>query len=267
MKAIRTLTLLAAILAAPLWARAAEPIHTTQPAPAPAAVEAAKEKDWSVAAGFDLWSEYIFRGVDLSGNDVMFNPSASVSWKGFTAYYWGAFNDADPGRWNEETDLGIEYSHDFFDGKLTLTGGAVWYLYFDGDAGTDTVELYGKAIWNVLLSPYVTLYSDIDEFHGSYLSFGVSHSFDLSEKLGLTNGKTLSIDPSAQFSVDLAYNSTVGQSNVRPNDLLFGVKVPFGITENISVHACLQVSVALDALHSIGQGNELIGNVGVAFSF
>jgi hypothetical protein len=260
MKLIRALTLWAAILAIPAGARADET--------APAAEPPAEEKEWSASVGFDVWSEYIFRGVDLSGNDVMFNPYASFSWKGFTAYYWGAFNDADPGRWYEETDLGIEYGMDVLDGKLTLAGGALWYLYLDGVSGRDTVELYGKATVNVLLSPYVSLYYDIDEFHGGYLSFGVSHSFDLTETLGLGEGMALSIDPSAQLSFDLGYNSRNTQSNFDLNDLLLGVKVPFQITEMISVHAGVQLSIALSALSDgYGQGNELIGNAGVTLSF
>ncbi len=260
MKCIRALTLLAAMLAVPLATRADEA--------APAVEEAAEEKEWSASVGFDVWSEYIFRGVDLSGNDAMFNPYASFSWKGFTAYYWGAFNDADPGRWYEETDLGIEYGMDVLDGKLTLAGGALWYLYLDGQSGKDTMELYGKATVNVLLSPYVSLFYDIDEFHGGYLSFGVSHSFDLTETLGLGEGMALSIDPSAQLSFDLGYNSRVTSSNFDLNDLLFGVKVPFQITEMISVHAGVQLSIALSALSDgYGQGNEWIGNAGVTLSF
>lgn len=232
-----------------------------------AAQPAEPQKEWSVSVGFDLWSEYIFRGVDLSGNDIMLNPYASFSWKGFTAYYWGAYADADPGRWYEEMDLGLEYSHTLLDEKLTLTGGVVWYLYPDGVSGADTVELYGKATVNVLLSPYVSLYYDIDEFHGGYLSFGVSHSFDLTEALGLSEGMSLSIDPSAQLSFDLGYNSRVGQSNFRPNDLLFGVKVPFQINEMVGIHAGVQWSIALEALNEIGQGNEIIGNVGITLTF
>ncbi len=271
MKLIRLLTLLAAILAIPVGTRADEAAPAAEPAPA--VEEAPAEKEWSASVGFDVWSEYIFRGVDLSGNDAMFNPYASFGWKGFTAYYWGAFNDADTGgvaggRWYEETDLGIEYGIDVLDGKLTLAGGALWYLYLDGSSGRDTVELYGKATVNVLLSPYASLYWDIDEFHGGYLSFGVSHSFDLTEALGLGEGQALSIDPSAQLSFDLGYNSRVTDSNVDLNDLLLGLKVPFQITELIQIHAGVQLSVALSALSDgYGQGNELIGNAGVTLSF
>jgi uncharacterized protein (TIGR02001 family) len=270
MRLICVVALLTAIAASSLTVRADEapPAHATTPAP-PQVEAPPSEKEWTVTGSFDLWSEYIFRGVDLSGNDIMLNPSASVSWKGFTGYYWGAFNDSDAGnnRWYEETDFGIEYGHSFFDNKLTLAGGALWYLYLDGVSGKDTVELYGKATVNVLLSPYVSLYYDIDEFHGGYLSFGVSHSFDIGGPLGLPEPMALSIDPSAQLSVDLGYNSRGSGSNVQLNDLLVGIKVPWQITENIQVHACYYVSIAMDSLNDIGQGNESIGNVGVTFTY
>ena len=265
------LSVVLALCAGPLHTRAdVAPAET--PAPAPAEVQTtppAEEKEWSVTVGFDLWSEYIFRGVDLSGNDVMLNPSLSLSWKGFTAYYWGAYNDADSGgnKWYEEADLGVEYSHSFLDEKLTLTGGYLYYWYPDGKSGADTHELYGKATVNVLLSPYVALYYDIDEIRGGYLSFGVSHSFDIGSKLGLPEGQSLSIDPSAQLSLDLGYNSSASDSDVQFNDLLLGIKVPWQITKTLGIHAGIQFSVAMDSLNDIGQGNETIGNVGVSLSF
>jgi hypothetical protein len=268
---VLTVATMAVIASATQADSASEMKHTEKPGTiqSPAAVPPAAEKDWSVTADFTVYSEYIFRGVDLSGNDIMLSPSATIAWKGFSAYYWGAFSDSDSGNntWYEETDLGVDYTFRLLDGKLSLTGGALWYLYLDGVSGPDTMELYAKASYNTLLTPTVSLYYDIDEFHGGYLSFGVSHSFDIGSKMGLKEGMSLSIDPSATLSVDLGYNSRSSGSDVQFNDLLLGVNVPFQITEHVCIHAGVQFSVAMDSLNDIGQGNELIGNAGVKVSF
>lgn len=255
-----TLAAVALTLATGLTARADEAPPVEQPA---------AEKEWSLTASFDVYSEYIFRGLDLSDDDLMLSPALSFSWKGFTAYYWGALNDSDVprNRWYEETDLGIEYGFDVLDGKLSLTGGALWYLYLDGLSGSDTVELYAKATLNTLLSPTAALYWDIDEFHGGYGTVGISHSFDLSKALGLKEGMALSIDPSAQLGFDFGYNNRATQSNVDLNDLLFGITIPFQINENFTIRGSFLTSIALSSIHDIGQGNERIGSLGVVFTY
>jgi hypothetical protein len=231
--------------------------------------EPAAEKEWSLSASFDIYSEYIFRGLDLSDDDVMLSPALSVTWKGFTAYYWGAFNDSDTAknRWYEEHDLGLEYSHDVLDGKLTLTGGGLWYMYFDSISGTDTSELYGKAKVNTFLSPTATLYWDIDEFHGAYATLGIGHSWDLTKLLKLKEGMSLSIDQSCQLGIDLGYNNRATDSNIDLNDLLFGITIPFKLNDNFTIRASFLSSIALSSIHDIGQGNERIASAGVVFSY
>jgi uncharacterized protein (TIGR02001 family) len=233
---------------------------------APAAAEPPAEKDWSFTAGFDLWSEYIFRGVDVTGNRPMLNPAATAEWKGFSIGYWGAYSDVKAAGWYEEADLTAGYSRSFFEDKLTLGAGYIFYWYPDAKSGHDTHEVYGTASLNVLLTPTVALYYDVDEIHGGYLTFGVSHNFDIGSKLGLGEGK-LGIEPSAQLGIDLGYNSRASRSDVQFNDVLLGIKVPWQITDNFEVHAAFQVSVALEALNDIGQHNERIGNVGFSYSF
>lgn len=226
-------------------------------------------KDWSVTLGADWYSEYIFRGVDLLANDPVLVPSLIAKYKGFTASYYGYYGDSDaPGnRWYEETDLSIDYTQTLFDGKLALTGGALWYIYPDGNSGKDTVELYGKATWSNYLNPYVAINWDIDEFHGGYGAVGINHTYDLSKPLNLPEGMALSVIPSAQLGIDFGYNSRATAHNIDWNDALLGVNVPFYFTPQLCVHAQLQISIALDSLNTIGQHNELIGNVGVSYAF
>lgn len=270
------------ILAAGTVTRADDAAPKTAPeasAPAPAQPSGKPEagheaappptKDWSVTLGADWYSEYIFRGVDLLDDDMLFVPSVVAKWKGLTAYYYGYYGDSDtPGStWYEEADFGADWTQALFDGKLALTGGALYYLYPDGKSGRDTWELYGKAVWSNYLNPYIGINWDIDEFHGGYGVVGVTHSYDLTKPLNLPEGMSLSIVPSAQLGIDFGYNSRLSHSNVAWNDVLLGVNVPFFITPQFCIHAQFQVSIALDSLNDIGQGNERIGNVGISYSF
>jgi Bacterial protein of unknown function (Gcw_chp) len=243
---------------------AGHPPADTAPAAAPAPV-----KDWSVTVAADWFSEYIFRGVDLLGNDPVFVPSVVAKWKGLTAYYYGYYGDSDfrNNKWYEETDLGADWTQTVLDGKLALTAGGLYYVYPDGISGKDTWELYGKATWSNYVNPYIGINWDIDEFHGGYAVAGISHTYDLTKPLKLPDGMALSIVPSAQLGIDLGYNSRRTGANVNWNDVLLGVNVPFNITPQFCIHAALQVSIALDSLNDIGQHNELIGNVGASYSF
>jgi len=242
-------------------------VRADQAAEVPPAAPPVEEKDWSVAVSGDWYSEYVFRGVDLTGNRSLWSPTVAASWKDFTVSYWGAYSDVKGAGWYEEADFTASYSHSFFDDKLTLGGGYIFYWYPDGiSAAEDTHELFGSATVNVLLSPTVALYYDIDELHGGYLTFGVSHSFDIGKALGTDEG-TLSVIPSAQLGIDLGYNSRSSNSDVQPNDILLGVKVPWKVTDNLELHAGFQLSIALDSLNDIGQGNERIFNLGATFSY
>lgn len=254
---------------------------TAKPAEAPAAapaVAAAPEptKDWSVTVGADYFSEYIFRGVDFLANDPVFVPSVVAKYKGLTAYYYGYYGDSDskPNKWYEETDLGADWTQTLLDGKLALTAGGLYYVYFDGNSGKDTWELYGKVAWNDgFLNPYIAINWDIDSgaglsgLKGGYGVVGVNHSFDLSKALNLKDGMSLAIVPSAQLGIDFGYNSSQTQANINWNDVLFGVTVPFNLTPAFNIHAGFQWSLALNSLHDIGQHNEAIANVGASFAF
>lgn len=232
-------------------------------------VEPAPSKEWSVTLGMDYYTEYIFRGVDLSSSQPLFSPSAIAKYKGFAFSYYGYYCDGqNPNNtWYQETDLSLDYTKTFFNDKLAVTGGAVYYWYPDGNSGADTWELYGKATWSCYVNPYIALNWDIDEFHGGYGAVGINHSYDLTSLLKLKDGQTLAIVPSAQLGIDFGYNSRATQSNVNWNDVLLGVSVPFNITPALSIHAGIQVSIAMNSLNDIGQHNDCIGNVGISYGF
>src|SRR5262249_9673147 len=157
--------------AVPLLARADEAADATgkpgagHPAEQPAAQAAAPTKEWTLTLGADWYSEYLFRGLSVLGNNAVGVPSVVGSYKGFTASYYGYYGygkDVVPGNeWYEETDLSLDYTKKFLDDKLSVTAGAIYYVYFDGISGIDTWELYGKASYSCYLNPYIGINWDI----------------------------------------------------------------------------------------------------------
>ena len=237
---------------------------------APAAAVAAPAKSWTIDAGADYFSEYIFRGVDFLHNNPVAEPHVYFKWNGFGVYYTGYYGDSGvPGNHlYDEHDFSGDYTLTFFKDQLSLTGGAYGYTYTDPKDGKNTVELYGVLAWNwALLNPKVAMNWDVDQFHGGYGQASISHVFDVTKPLGLSDPLALTITPSAALGIDFGYNSLVTQSDVNLNDALFGLSASLQINKYLAVHTGVQFSVALNSLNDRLQHNEAIANVGFNFVF
>ncbi len=237
-----------AVVGAITWARADEtPAPTAVPVPA---------KSWSVDAGADYFSEYIFRGVDLLHNNPVAEPHVFLKWNGFGIYYTGYYAER-----YEEQDFSGDYTVNFFKDQLSLTGGAYGYTYVDGNDGKNTVELYGVLAWNwALLNPKLCINWDVNAYHAGYGQFCISHAFDLTKPLGLKDPLALTITPSAALGIDFGYNDTTKTAGW--DDVLLGLVANLQINKYLAVHTGMQVSLAMNSLHTLNQGNEVIANVG-----
>lgn len=162
-------------------------------AAAPAAAQ-----EIGVDAAFN--SRYEWRGATLTNNFVM-QPDAWITFgagnASITAGGWanvelGAYDDPNDdissngtaGAGMTEFDWWGEVA--FPVGVATLTGGATGYIYTgdasDGALLTDdnnTTEIYGKADFDVLLSPSFAIFYDVDKVKGAYMEFGVSRGLPL----------------------------------------------------------------------------------------
>jgi len=215
--------------------------------------------DWKFETGFDYFTEYIFRGVDVSKNQPLYEPHLIAGYKGVTFTYIGYYSyyKQPDHPWYVENDLSLDYSKTL--GKFTATAGALWYVY-DAKSGADTWDLYGVLAYDFpLLNPKLTINWDVDKFRTGYGTASISHPFNLT--------KSFTITPSAALGIDFGYNSRAAQSNADFNDLLLGLTANLQLNKHLSVHAGVQFSVALNSLRDIGQGNETIGNIGLALAF
>lgn len=146
------------------------------------AEEEVPSADLSVA----VLSDYIWRGQELSYDSIVVQPSMTVSYMGFSANLWGnldtdpyAPGEDDPANWTE-TDFTLSYSRGF--GLLSLEGG---YIYYGLDGCDDSQELFLSLGLDTLLSPTLTVYRDMDSYPSWYLLLGISHSFELTDKVSL----------------------------------------------------------------------------------
>ncbi len=230
--------------------------------------EATTERNWKAEAGADYYSTYLFRGVDISKHHPLAQTRLLLEYKRFTAAYTGYYSPVDqPGlKWYTEHNYTLDYTATWE--QFSLTAGAQYYQYPNGRSGVDTWDLYGVLAYDFpLLNPRATLNWDVDEFHTGYATVGLSHEFDLSKPACLPEPGMLTLTPSAALGIDLGYNSRKTQANLNWNDVLLGLTVNLAVTRNISLHTGVLASFALDSLHEINQGNEVIGNFGVVVTF
>ena len=245
-------------------------------APTPAAAQ--EEKDWSVEVALDYSSLYMFRGINLLGEDQeVWNPHAAVTFGNFTAYTYGyigkfdAFDDfgnvVGEGDY-EEIDLGAEYAFAFGE-KFSLTLGGVAYFYNgETEVGTgylDTFEIYAIASWDVLLAPTITYAQDVDQIDGGFLALDLSYSFEFSDKV--------SLDLLGQIGFDFGYNqpgddeARIEQSQGDLNHWMLGADLPIQFTDSFAGHVMVQQFFSLDVAQELEQDVEFVVTAGLAYTF
>jgi hypothetical protein len=141
-----------------------------------------------------VMSRYISRGYELSRNSVVIQPSMTVGYKGFSVNLWGNLDTAPyspgntsyTGTWNE-TDLTLSYSKTL--GLFNVGGGYIYYslasLNKDAADRNDSQELFASVTLNTLLSPTLTVYKEIDHYRNWYFLLGISHLFELNQRVSL----------------------------------------------------------------------------------
>jgi hypothetical protein len=161
-------------------------------APTATPVEDKPTADITVAA----LSQYIWRGYELSRNSIVVQPSATISYKDFSANVWGNLDTRPyfagtgdtnyPSTWNE-TDLALSYTKNL--GLVNLGVGYIYYalgsLNKDAPDRADAQEIFATVSLNTILSPTLTAYKEIDHYRNWYFLLGVSHAFEFNKMVSL----------------------------------------------------------------------------------
>ena len=222
---------LTAFMLSPLCAAEEKPLA---PGEGTTVAEADREDVDRPTASFDVafLSQYIWRGLELSKDSLVIQPSATVAYKGFSVNVWGNLDTdvyAGPNKgqskWNE-TDLTVAYDHSF--GPV---GVGLGYIYYALDSTEDTQEFYLSVGGDVILAPTLTAYWDVDEYPGWYFNLGISHSFDLPHEITLDLAGSVGYYISENDSIvdyDDNLNATTSRySNFQDGLVSVGLTIPF----------------------------------------
>jgi hypothetical protein len=193
----------------------------------PAAAEASKP---TAAVDIGIFSQYIWRGLEMSHNSVVIEPSVTLGYEGFSFNVWGNMDtdrkirglDTSEAKYTE-TDYTISYARTI--GMVKLTGG---YIYYAMDAIQDSQEVFASATLNTILSPTLSIYREIAHVPAWYFNLGISHSQPIVDKITLD----LAASAGYYYSDDSDFseiNNPETQYRTFHNGLLSaGLTIPFG---------------------------------------
>jgi len=212
-----------------------------------------------------MYNKYVFRGIDLSGNQWVSQFGADLSYKGFTLSYWSNLMTHEGGGYKAgeitETDVTLNYNFTPIE-LLTFNVGNVFYSL---ENLRDTDELYIKTTLNTLLSPTLGIYWDckMAKSTGLFYTFSIGHSFELIKKLTLNLGALVSYNQS-NYSAQL-YG--IDYNNWHDYELSTGLD--YAVTDNIKVSASYTYSNAIssEARNLGGVSDESLFGIKAAFNF
>ncbi len=185
--------------------------------------------------GFELTSDYfgkyIWRGQNLS-DDPVFQPGLSIGYGNLTAGIWGNMDlrniNGNSGDFSE-IDYSLDYSSTF--PGIEGMGYSVGVIYYDfpGTKIKDTTEVYWGLNFDLPLSPSITVYHDVDEAEGTYVSLALGHSIEKVTELGPDIPVGMEIGASLGWGSG-SYNKYYwGTEQSKLQDLTFSVSFPMEI--------------------------------------
>lgn len=171
-----------------------------------------------ISADLGLYSSYVWRGLSLTNKPVA-QPAVYVSFPvGSASLTLGGWSTIDLGKYDDLADdiseSGGSSAFNFaeFDpivelsfpvGKATLTAGGTAFLFPNDKnapgvglltSDNNTVEIYGKAAFDVPLSPQLSINYDVDKIKGAYFEGAISHSLPASEKISIDLGAVVGVN-------------------------------------------------------------------------
>ena len=219
-------------------------------------------EDLTADLNVSLYSQYIWRGLELSRDSLVIFPTMTIGYKGFAVNLWADL-DTNFGTGFEEkqfklqeTDVTVSYSNSYDPWKLNYSLG--WILYdFQPTAGeangtikdTKNQELFVTLGLDVLLKPTLSVYNEIETGQAWYFNLGLSHSFAVYKDWSLDVGGWASY---------IINHSTADISNFNDGNIYAGLNIP--INNYLSVKPNLQYSFALsgDAAQRIRDNSDAL---------
>ncbi len=227
-------------------------------------------EDLTADLNVSLYSQYIWRGYELSRDSFVVFPTLTVGYKGFAVNLWADLDTRYAGSPDkefklQETDVTVSYSNSYKPWKLNYTVGWILYDYQpsqvvtvpDGAQPGDTIfvkdtknqEVFVTLGLDTILRPTFSFYDQIETGQAQYFQLAISHS--------LAVYKDWSLDLAGWVS----YLNNHSQAAVKPisnfhdGNVSAGLKIP--VNNYLSIKPNVQVSVPLskDASQEIMQNS------------
>jgi uncharacterized protein (TIGR02001 family) len=209
-----------------------------------------------------VYSQYLWRGCDLSGSMPVAQGGVDVSAGYFTVSYWTNLQlKTDKGEgWESgettETDIVLDYSRDLND----LVSISVGNIFYQLDGAEDTNELYLSLSLNTLLSPSLSVYYDWDkaEEDGLFYSLSIGHDIAINEALSLSLGALVSYNQSSDYALD-------DYDDFHNYELSAGID--YAINERVSVGGSFMFSEGLSDDSRDYIDSEMVSGMAVTYAF
>lgn len=218
-------------------------------------------EDLTADLNVSLYSQYIWRGLELSRDSVVIFPTMTIGYKGFAVNLWADL-DTNFGTGNEErhfklqeTDVTVSYSNSIKPLKLNYTVGWILYDYQPTTvtdsriADTKNQEVFLTLGLDTLLRPTFSVYNEIETGQAWYFNLGLSHSFAVYKDWSLDVGGWVSY---------LENHSTAHISNFNDGNISAGLKIP--LNNYLSIKPNIQYSFPLsgDAAQRIRDNSDAL---------
>lgn len=263
-----------------------------QEAAAPAAAPEAKKEEPpaedkpTASVGVDALSQYVWRGIALSRNSLVLQPSITAGYKGFALNVWGNLDTAEKNqflldslqhrglKWNE-TDFTFGYSRDLYNGQaikaITASLGVIYYA-LDSTANPqgDSFEIYyGLAADVNWFKLAITANQEVFHYPGWWVTLGISRVFELPFKVQENSNVSLELGHNFIFLFSRDQVAYPDPSNANLTTAFSGpLAGQFYATLNVPVHKYVTIAPKLGFWYAAGgnstdllSGNKNIGGL------
>jgi hypothetical protein len=228
------------------------------------------EDDVSIGVTADFFSKYIWRGQNVV-DDWVFQPSASVGYKGLTGSVWG--NMDLHGDWVDDGEFSeVDYVLDYtgtFPGQQKL-GYSLGVIYYDfpNTPWDATTEVYGALTAAMALSPALRWYYDMDEADGSYIQLAVGHTIEKVTQWREDCYCDVQLGASVAYATDNYNDFYFGVGDAALNDLTLSIALPICV-DKLTIKPSINYSMMIDddIRAATGKSDNLWGGISAALSF
>lgn len=159
----------------------------------------ANEQPVSVQAGFDIYSQYEWRGLTLDNISAQPNANFGFGESGVSFNFWSYFaaEDREIMNFQDRLDFSLKYDRSFPAGEqaMGLTVGYTQYAYLNTLEGQDShsEEIFAGLSLDHLVAPKVMAYYDFNLLDGMYVQGSVNPKFPLNADGNLKLGINASV--------------------------------------------------------------------------